>query len=57
MLDVVLGAGGLTEFAAPSRARLYRTIDGRTKIYPIDLDAILQKGDLRTNLRSIRPML
>ena len=49
VLDVVLGAGGLTEFAAPGRARLYRTIDGHTKIYPVDLDAILQKGDLRTN--------
>lgn len=49
VLDVILQAGGLTEFASPGRARLYRTIDGRTKIYPVDLDAILQKGDLRTN--------
>jgi polysaccharide export outer membrane protein len=49
VLDVILQAGGLTEFASPGRARLYRTVDGRTKIYPVDLDAILQKGDLHTN--------
>lgn len=49
VLDVVLQAGGLTDFASPGRARLYRTADGRTKIYPVDLNAILQKGDLRTN--------
>lgn len=49
VLDLVLQAGGLSEFAAPGRARLYRTVEGRTKIYPVDLDAILQKGDLRTN--------
>ena len=49
VLDVVLQAGGLTEFAAPSKSRLYRTIEGHTKIYAVDLDAILQKGDLRTN--------
>lgn len=48
-LDMVLQAGGLTEFAAPSKARLYRTVDGRTKVYPIDLDAILKQGDLTTN--------
>lgn len=49
VLDLVLQAGGLTEFAAPSKARLYRTVDGQTKIYAVDLDAILQKGDLSTN--------
>jgi polysaccharide biosynthesis/export protein len=48
-LDIVLQAGGLTEFAAPAKARLYRTVDGRTKVYPINLDAILKQGDLRTN--------
>lgn len=48
-LDIVLQAGGLTEFAAPSKARLYRTVEGRTKVYPIDLDAILKQGDLSTN--------
>lgn len=49
VLDLVLEAGGLTEFAAPDKARLYRAVDGATKIYPVDLEGILQKGDLKTN--------
>ncbi len=49
VLDLVLQAGGITEFAAPAKSRLYRTVNGRTKVYAIDLDAILEKGDLRTN--------
>ena len=49
VLDLVLQAGGLTDFAAPGKARLYRTVDGRTKIYPVNLEGILQRGDLSTN--------
>jgi polysaccharide export outer membrane protein len=49
VLDLVLQAGGLTEFAAPAKARLYRTVEGKTKIYEVNLDAILQRGDLSTN--------
>lgn len=49
VLDLVLQAGGLTEFAAPAKARLYRTVEGKTKIYEINLDAILQNGNLTTN--------
>lgn len=49
VLDLVLQAGGLTEFAAPAKSRLYRTVDGKTKVYEVKLDAILQRGDLSTN--------
>lgn len=49
VLDLVLQAGGPTEFASMSNARLYRTADGRTKVYPVDLNAILKSGDLKTN--------
>jgi len=49
VVDLVLEAGGLTEFAAPGKARLYRTVEGKTKIYEVNLDAILQRGDLTTN--------
>jgi len=49
VLDLVLQAGGLTDFAAPANARLYRTVGGKTKIYKVNLDAILQRGDLSTN--------
>jgi polysaccharide export outer membrane protein len=49
VLDLVLQAGGLTDFAAPANARLYRTVDGKTKIYKVDLEGILKRGDLSTN--------
>ncbi len=49
VLDAVLEAGGVTEFAAPDNARLYRKVDGKINAYPIHLKQILQKGDLSTN--------
>lgn len=49
VLDAVLEAGGLTEFAAPDSARLYRKVNGKINAYPIYLKQILQKGDMKTN--------
>lgn len=49
VLDAVLQAGGINEFAAPNRAKLYRKIGNETKVYPIDLGGILQEGKLATN--------
>ena len=49
VLDAVLQAGGVNEFAAPSRARLYRKVGGETKVYPVDLSGILNEGKLATN--------
>jgi len=49
VLDAVLSAGGLNDFSAPSRARLYRMINGKTKSIDIDLDDILNKGKLEQN--------
>ena len=54
VLDAVLQAGGINEFAAPSRAKLYRKVDNETKVYPIDLGGILQEGKLATNYE-LRP--
>lgn len=53
LLDAVLAAGGITEFAAPGRTKLYRQINKQTKIYDIDLDAILNDGDLSSNKKLI----
>jgi polysaccharide export outer membrane protein len=53
LLDAVLAAGGLTEFAAPGRTKLYRQVNKNTKIIDIDLEAILNDGDLTTNLKLI----
>lgn len=49
VLDVVLLAGGVTDFAADSRAILHRQIDGEYLSFGLDLEAILTDGDMRTN--------
>lgn len=48
-LDLVLEAGGLTEFASANNARLYRTVEGVTKVYAVRLGDILEDGNLSTN--------
>jgi polysaccharide biosynthesis/export protein len=51
VLDAVLAAGGLTEFAAPDRSDLYRKSTAGTKTYEVRLDRILGRGDLSTNYK------
>jgi polysaccharide export outer membrane protein len=50
VLDVVLEAGGLTEFAAGKRSKLIRTIDGELTETRVRLDRLLNKGDLSENM-------
>jgi len=54
VLDVVLMAGGVTDFAADSRAVLHRQIDGEYQSFGLDLEAILTDGDMSTN-HSLQP--
>ena len=49
VLDLVLMSGGVTDFAADSRAVLHRKISGEYESYILDLDAILSDGDMQTN--------
>jgi polysaccharide export outer membrane protein len=49
VLDAVLEAGGVTDFAAPNRAKLYRKGKDKTAVINVELDDILQKGKLQTN--------
>ena len=51
VLDAVLAAGGVTEFAAPNRSGLYRQNSDGTKSYSVALGRILNSGDLATNYR------
>ena len=51
VLDAVLQAGGLTPYAAGNRAKIVRTVDGRSEEIPVKLQRLLQKGDMRQNLR------
>jgi polysaccharide export outer membrane protein len=50
VLDVILEAGGVTEFASENKTKLYRKVDGKTEIYKIRLKDILRKGKLDTNI-------
>lgn len=49
VLDLVLLGGGLNDFASPNNAKLYRRTDDKVKVYPIYLDDLFNKGDLKTN--------
>jgi polysaccharide export outer membrane protein len=51
VLDLVLDAGGINEFSSPQGAKLYRTIDGITRTFPVYLNSILTEGILDTNYR------
>jgi len=52
VLDVVLEAGGVNDFASPNRTKLYRKGKGKdkTEVFDIELGNILNKGRLETNL-------
>jgi polysaccharide biosynthesis/export protein len=49
VLDAVLAAGGLTEFAAPDRSELHRRTGDGSRTFEVKLDRILNRGDLATN--------
>lgn len=49
VLDLVLLAGGLNDFASGNRATLFRKVNGVTKAYPVKLDDLINDGDLETN--------
>jgi polysaccharide export outer membrane protein len=50
VLDVVLEAGGINDFASANRTKLYRKAKNKTDVIGIELDDILNKGRLETNL-------
>ncbi|MDQ2639198.1 MAG: polysaccharide export protein [Pseudomonadota bacterium] len=54
ILDAVLAAGGLAEFAAGNRAKLLRTENGKQKEIRLRLGRLLNDGDLSQN-HPLRP--
>lgn len=50
VLDAILAAGGLNDFASANKTRLYRKVDDKTYILQVLLDDILYDGELSTNL-------
>lgn len=51
VLDVMIAVGGLGEFAAGNRAKLIRTVNGEATEYRIRLDDLLNKGEIRHNVK------
>jgi len=49
VLDVILAAGGLTQFADANSAKLYRQTQDGPKVYPIYASDILEQGALDSN--------
>jgi polysaccharide export outer membrane protein len=49
VMDVILVAGGVTEFANSNDAQLYRNYSGEKQVYRVRLNDILVKGKLDTN--------
>jgi polysaccharide export outer membrane protein len=49
ILDLVLEAGGLSQFAAGDRAVMHRHNGEEYETFRLDLNAILEDGDMRTN--------
>ena len=54
VLDVVLEAGGVNDFAVPNRTKVYRKLKNKVEVIDIDLGDILTKGKLETNVE-LRP--
>jgi len=49
VLDLVLMAGGVNQYAVADSAKLYRRVSGEIKVYRVNLDDILKYGKLDTN--------
>ena len=50
-LDVIIAAGGLTEFAAGNRATIARSAGGKRSRIPVRLKDLVEDGDLSANVR------
>jgi len=54
VLDVMITAGGLTQFAAGNRALIVRRVGNHTEQLPVKLDSLLKDGDISANVQ-MRP--
>ena len=50
LLDVMIEVGGLTKFAAGNRAKVVRTVDGKSDEIRVKLDDLLNRGRLQANM-------
>jgi polysaccharide export outer membrane protein len=50
LMDAIIEAGGLTEFAAGNRSKVVRTVDGKSKEIRVRLDDLINKGKIEENI-------
>ena len=50
VLDVMIAAGGLTEFAAGNRASIVRAAGGNQEQYRVRLEDLIKDGDISANV-------
>jgi polysaccharide export outer membrane protein len=50
VMDLVLAAGGLNQFASGNRAKLVRMVGGKQTEIRVRLDRLMNKGDMKQNL-------
>jgi polysaccharide export outer membrane protein len=50
VLDLLLTTGGMTDFAAGNRAKIVRTVEGRTTEIRVRLADLVNKGDMSQNV-------
>jgi polysaccharide biosynthesis/export protein len=50
VLDLVLAAGGLTDYAAGNRAKIVRSENGKTSELKVKIGNLVNKGDMKQNL-------
>jgi len=50
LLDLLIEAGGVGEFASGNRATLIRSADGERKNYSLRIDDLVRKGDISANV-------
>ncbi|MEZ5571780.1 MAG: polysaccharide export protein [Halioglobus sp.] len=54
LLDLMIAAGGLTDYAAGNQSVLVRMVDGKEVTYSLRLDDLVRDGDITANL-SVMP--
>ena len=50
ILDVLIAAGGLTDFAAGNKASIIRDVDGRQQQFSVRLNDLIKDGDISANV-------
>ncbi len=50
LLDIMIAAGGLNEFASGNSAKLVRVLNGKQMTYKVRLDDLIRDGDISANV-------